>query len=113
MSIKWTKKELDKLVRLYGEGLTYAEISRRFGGKRSPEAIRRKKQRLGLKPRTHKDIVDISGDECRWPIARNQHGVWIFCGKPTLRQEVSYCETHYLQSLPLWKRKEYHDKQNE
>lgn len=125
MSIKWSKAEVTKLKRLYAKGLTYAEISKKFDGERSPESIRSKKRRLKLKPRftntkPHKElktITNLDGNECRWPIKRHADGSWIFCANRKSPKSENYCYKHFMKSIPPSLQKLYgangSEKQNE
>lgn len=49
MSIPWKQPEIDTMLTLAQQGLTLNEISRRLGGKRSPDAVKYQMYMHGIK----------------------------------------------------------------
>lgn len=111
MTFKWTKENESKLLSLYGKGHTAKEIAAILGAP-SKNAIIGKMNRMRMPPKpkkerkarvrpakvvpittliestTHKDLLSIRKNECRWPVEDN-----LFCASITKEGDV-YCETH-------------------
>lgn len=111
----WSVEDDMKLRRMIAVGSSYAAIGEAMG--RSDASVRRRAAHLGcrsnaVKPkavkiipfpmifRPRKDeqpiegptLVDLSSDQCRWPIGVNEWDEHVFCGCPKAGQ--SYCAEH-------------------
>jgi GcrA cell cycle regulator len=109
--IGWNDEKINRLKKLWAEGLTTGEIGKRLGV--SKNAVVGKAHRLELKGRpspikrpprtaeTHKKppetrvftLTDLSSQTCRWPIGDPKHEDFRFCGKP-VQAAKPYCSEH-------------------
>ncbi len=111
--MSWNDEKINRLKRLWQEGLTTGEIGKRLGV--SKNAVVGKAHRLELKGRpspikrptraaaettTKKapevrvfTLTDLSSQTCRWPIGDPKHEDFRFCGKPVIAGKP-YCGEH-------------------
>jgi GcrA cell cycle regulator len=106
----WNDEKINRLKKLWSEGLTTGEIGKRLSV--SKNAVVGKAHRLGLKGRpspikrparaaeTKKPaevkvftLTDLSSQTCRWPIGDPKHEDFRFCGKPVIAGKP-YCGEH-------------------
>lgn len=114
----WNDEKIQRLKKLWSEGLTTGEIGKRLGV--SKNAVVGKAHRLGLKgrpsPIKRQDVkapvakkvetriftlVDLSAQTCRWPIGDPKHEDFRFCGKgvsPGKPYCAEHCATAYVGS---------------
>ncbi len=105
----WNDEKIQRLKKLWSEGLTTGEIGKRLGV--SKNAVVGKAHRLGLKGRPSPikrqpnkpvevkketrifTLTDLSAQTCRWPIGDPKHEDFRFCGKP-VHPGKPYCGEH-------------------
>ena len=114
----WTPERIEEVTRLWGEGLTTAEIGKivgvsknavvgkahRLGLPSRPSPIRRSrsnsatvKARTQIKPQekiVQKVAISTSGASCMWPHGHPGEPGFHFCGSPSIVNK-SYCPKHY------------------
>lgn len=108
-SAMWNDEKIQRLKKLWSEGLTTGEIGKRLGV--SKNAVVGKAHRLGLKGRPSPikrqpnkpveakketrvfTLTDLSAQTCRWPIGDPKHEDFRFCGKPVFPGKP-YCAEH-------------------
>jgi GcrA cell cycle regulator len=100
----WTKQKVDKLTKLWEQGVSAREISNKLGGV-SRNAVIGKANRLGLSKKAvntkekiealHIDVnslvPNMSG--CKWPIGHPGEEDFYFCGKEVIPGKP-YCGEH-------------------
>jgi GcrA cell cycle regulator len=113
--MSWNDEKINRLKKLWQEGLTTGEIGKRLAI--SKNAVVGKAHRLGLKgrpspikrptkaaaessPAAKKQpevkvftLTDLSSQTCRWPIGDPKHEDFRFCGKPVVAGKP-YCGEH-------------------
>ncbi len=105
----WSEEKIQRLKKLWSEGLTTGEIGKRIGV--SKNAVVGKAHRLGLKGRPSPikrpdraapakkeplkifTLTDLSAQTCRWPIGDPKHEDFRFCGRPVIIGKP-YCGEH-------------------
>jgi GcrA cell cycle regulator len=111
----WTDEKINRLKRLWSEGLTTAAIGNRLGV--SKNAVVGKVHRLELdgRPSPLKQqqkvtevketmpriftLTDMSSQTCRWPSGDPQHADFRFCGRKVTQGKpycVEHCDVAYL-----------------
>lgn len=127
--MNWTEDSVSKLKKLYEDGLTYMEIADELettkgcvSGKLSRLKLVSKTTRkrsivinkernksklteelLNLKGMTHKNILELKKDECRYP-TKEKNDKFAFCGRHA--ENGVYCKEHNaLCRRPVPKRK--------
>jgi GcrA cell cycle regulator len=117
--MSWNDEKINRLKKLWQEGLTTGEIGKRLGI--SKNAVVGKAHRLGLKGRPSPikrparapveikkqpevkvfTLTDLSSQTCRWPIGDPKHEDFRFCGKPVVAGKpycAEHCATAYVGS---------------
>ena len=109
--MSWNDEKINRLKKLWAEGLTTGEIGKRLGI--SKNAVVGKAHRLGLKgrpspikrptratpePKKQQEVrvftlTDLSSQTYRWPIGDPKHEDFRFCGKPVYPSQP-YCLEH-------------------
>jgi len=106
----WNDEKINRLKKLWSEGLTTGEIGKRLSV--SKNAVVGKAHRLGLKGRPSPikrparaveakkpadvkvfTLTDLSSQTCRWPIGDPKHEDFRFCGKSVVPGKP-YCSEH-------------------
>jgi GcrA cell cycle regulator len=106
----WNDEKINRLKKLWSEGLTTGEIGKRLSV--SKNAVVGKAHRLGLKGRPSPikrparaveakkpvevkvfTLTDLSSQTCRWPIGDPKHEDFRFCGKAVVPGKP-YCSEH-------------------
>ena len=111
----WTYERIEKLKKLWEEGLTASRIAAELGdvtrnaviGKahrlglsgrmasKSPSSgisiIRKKKIHIPMNPTP---FLEIKDGLCRWPIGEPENSDFRFCGRTT-NEGFVYCQTHH------------------
>jgi GcrA cell cycle regulator len=94
----WTPERMARLVQLWEEGVTTAEIGRRIGVTKN--AVIGKVHRIGLVPRVVKEappprrnVFDFTGPVCMWPVGHPTDNDFHFCGGRPVAGKP-YCEHH-------------------
>jgi GcrA cell cycle regulator len=94
----WTPERIQRLVELWEEGVTTAEIGRRIGVTKN--AVIGKVHRIGLVPRVVKElppprrnVFDFTGAVCMWPIGHPTDDDFRFCGGSPIAGKP-YCAHH-------------------
>ena len=112
----WTKTKVEKLSKLWGQGVSARDIAEKLGDV-SRNAVIGKANRLGLskklsvEDKTVKKEVSASTlvpnmNGCKWPIGHPGDDDFYFCGKPTIPGKP-YCGEH---CLIAYRRKDSHQK---
>ena len=98
VEVTWTPERIERLVALWEEGVTTAEIGRRIGVTKN--AVIGKVHRIGLVPRVVKEtppprrnVFDFAGPVCMWPIGHPTDDNFHFCGGPPVAGKP-YCANH-------------------
>lgn len=112
----WTKSKVEKLSKLWGQGISARDIAERLG-EISRNAVIGKANRLGLSKKliTQEKVIkknidvsslvaDMSG--CKWPIGHPGDNDFYFCGKPVIPGKP-YCGEH---CMTAYRRKDSHQK---
>ena len=94
MEPTWTAERIERLIELWEEGVTTAEIGRRIGVTKN--AVIGKVHRLGLVPRVvtekpapRRNVFEFNGPVCMWPIGHPGEEDFHFCGgRPVARQAL-------------------------
>ena len=94
----WTPERIEALTRLWEEGVTTAEIGRRIGVTKN--AVIGKVHRIGLTPRVitqkpppRRNVFDVTGPACMWPVGHPGEDDFHFCGEHPVAGKP-YCEHH-------------------
>ncbi len=94
----WTAERIERLVALWEEGVTTAEIGRRIGVTKN--AVIGKVHRIGLVPRVvtekpppRRNVFDFTGPICMWPIGHPSDDDFRFCGGRPIAGKP-YCAEH-------------------
>ena len=94
----WTPERMARLVALWEEGVTTAEIGRRIGVTKN--AVIGKVHRIGLVPRVvtdkpapRRNVFDFTGPVCMWPIGHPGEDDFHFCGGRPIAGKP-YCTEH-------------------
>jgi GcrA cell cycle regulator len=94
----WTPERIARLIELWEEGVTTAEIGRRIGVTKN--AVIGKVHRIGLVPRVVKEappprrnVFEFTGPACMWPIGHPDDEDFHFCGDQPLAGKP-YCAHH-------------------
>ena len=101
----WTKTKVEKLSKLWGQGVSARDIAEKLGDI-SRNAVIGKANRLGLskkfasEDKTIKKEISASSlvpnmNGCKWPIGHPGDSDFYFCGKPTIPGKP-YCGEHCL-----------------
>ena len=113
----WTKQKVDKLTKLWEQGVSAREIANKLG-EVSRNAVIGKANRLGLSKKaenTEKKIealhIDVNSlvpnmSGCKWPIGHPGDKDFYFCGKEVIPGKP-YCGEH---CLVAYRRKDSHQK---
>jgi GcrA cell cycle regulator len=112
----WTKTKVEKLSRLWGQGVSARSIAEKLGDI-SRNAVIGKANRLGLskklsvEDKTIKKEISASSlvpkmNGCKWPIGHPGDDDFYFCGKPVIPGKP-YCGEH---CLVAYRRKDSHQK---
>jgi GcrA cell cycle regulator len=112
----WTKIKVEKLSKLWGQGVSARDIAEKLGDI-SRNAVIGKANRLGLSKKLSSEdktikkeisasslVPDMSG--CKWPIGHPGDNDFYFCGKPVIPGKP-YCGEH---CLVAYRRKDSHHK---
>ena len=112
----WTKTKVEKLSKLWGQGVSARDIAEKLGNI-SRNAVIGKANRLGLSKKLSSEdkkikkeisasslVHNMSG--CKWPIGHPGDNDFSFCGKPTIPGKP-YCGEH---CLIAYRRKDSHQK---
>ena len=112
----WTKTKVEKLSRLWGQGVSAREIAESLGDI-SRNAVIGKANRLGLSKKLSSGnkiikkkisaaslVPNMIG--CKWPIGHPGDDDFYFCGKPVIPGKP-YCGEH---CLIAYRRKDSHQK---
>ena len=112
----WTKTKVEKLSKLWGQGVSARDIAENLGNI-SRNAVIGKANRLGLSKKLSSEnktikkkisasllVPNMSG--CKWPIGHPGDSVFYFCGYPTIPGQP-YCGEH---CLIAYRRKDSHQK---
>ena len=98
METSWTQERIDRLIQLWEEGITTAEIGRALGITKN--AVIGKVHRLSLVPRVvpqkpppRRNVFDFNGPSCLWPFGHPDQENFHFCGGRPLPGKP-YCATH-------------------
>src|SRR5258708_8765354 len=85
VELTWTPERIERLIALWEEGVTTAEIGRRIGVTKN--AVIGKVHRIGLIPRVVKEappprrnVFDFAGPVCMWPVGHPTADDFHFCG---------------------------------
>jgi GcrA cell cycle regulator len=100
MDMAWTDERVDRLRKLWSQGLTASEIARTIGGV-SRNAVIGKAHRLALPPRPspirrdepHSVAPAPAGHSCMWPLGDPREQGFKFCGRPAAAGRP-YCAEH-------------------
>lgn len=96
--MEWTEERVDKLKRLWEEGLSASQIAEQLG-EVTRNAVIGKAHRLGLSSRPspikriNDPIVGAPERMCQWPIVNPRDPGFHFCGKPAAADRP-YCDHH-------------------
>ena len=101
----WTKTKVEKLSKLWGQGVSARDIATKLGDI-SRNAVIGKANRLGLskklssEDKTIKKEINASSlvpnmNGCKWPIGHPGDNDFYFCGKPVIPGKP-YCGEHCL-----------------
>ena len=112
----WTKTKVEKLSKLWGQGVSARSIAEKLGDI-SRNAVIGKANRLGLskklsfEDKTIKKEISASSlvpkmNGCKWPIGHPGDDDFYFCGKPVIPGKP-YCGEH---CLIAYRRKDSHQK---
>ena len=112
----WTKTKVERLSKLWGQGVSARDIAEKLGDI-SRNAVIGKANRLGLskklasEDKTIKKEISASSlvpnmNGCKWPIGHPGDSDFYFCGKPTIPGKP-YCGEH---CLVAYRRKDSHQK---
>ena len=112
----WTKTKVEKLSKLWGQGVSARDIAANLGDI-SRNAVIGKANRLGLSKKissmdkTIKKEINASSlvpnmNGCKWPIGHPGDNDFYFCGKPVIPGKP-YCGEH---CLVAYRRKDSHQK---
>jgi GcrA cell cycle regulator len=112
----WTKTLVEKLSKLWGQGVSARDIATKLGDI-SRNAVIGKANRLGLskklssEDKTIKKEINASSlvpnmNGCKWPIGHPGDNDFYFCGKPVIPGKP-YCGEH---CLVAYRRKDSHQK---
>ena len=112
----WTKTKVEKLSKLWGQGVSARDIATKLGDI-SRNAVIGKANRLGLskklssEDKTIKKEINASSlvpnmNGCKWPIGHPGDNDFYFCGKPVIPGKP-YCGEH---CLVAYRRKDSHQK---
>ena len=112
----WTKAKVEKLSKMWCQGVSARDIAEKLGNI-SRNAVIGKANRLGLsKKKTPENkiiskeinasslVPDMSG--CKWPIGHPGDNDFYFCGKPVIPGKP-YCGEH---CIIAYRRKDSHQK---
>jgi len=98
VELTWTPERIERLIALWEEGVTTAEIGRRIGVTKN--AVIGKVHRIGLVPRVVKEappprrnVFDFAGPVCMWPIGHPSDDDFHFCGGAPIAGKP-YCAHH-------------------
>ncbi len=114
MAIVWSEDRVEKLRKLWADGLTTGEIGKRLGVSKNsvvgkahrlnlesrPSPIRRsakKIEKAKKKPTVYK-LADLTSQTCRWPFGDPTDDNFHFCGLPVF-QSKPYCLDHCAQAF--------------
>lgn len=113
----WTEDRIEKLKKLWDDGLSASQIAKELGEGVTRNAVIGKAHRLGLKSRpspvktdTEKKkaapkpaarasdkklvtLLDLNDRMCKWPIGHPGDADFHFCGKPS-EPGMPYCARH-------------------
>lgn len=113
----WTDERIDKLKKLWDDGLSASQIAKELGEGVTRNAVIGKAHRLGLKSRpspvkADKDkkkaapkrvpkksdkqlvtLLDLTDRMCKWPIGHPGDADFHFCGKAS-EAGMPYCASH-------------------
>ena len=98
LTMEWTEARVDKLKRLWEDGLSASQIADHLGNV-TRNAVIGKAHRLGLSSRpspikrTNHPIVGAPERMCQWPIGNPRDPSFHFCGKPAA-PDRPYCDEH-------------------
>ena len=112
----WTKSKVEKLSKLWGQGVSARDIAEKLGDV-SRNAVIGKANRLGLSKKLSSEDKTIkkeisaaslvpSMNGCKWPIGHPGDNDFYFCGKPVIPGKP-YCGEH---CLIAYRRKDSHQK---
>ena len=112
----WTKSKVEKLSKLWGQGVSARDIAEKLGDV-SRNAVIGKANRLGLSKKLSSENKTIkkeisasslvpSMNGCKWPIGHPGDNDFYFCSKPTIPGKP-YCGEH---CLIAYRRKDSHQK---
>ena len=94
----WTPERIERLIALWEEGVTTAEIGRRIGVTKN--AVIGKVHRIGLVPRVvtekpapRRNVFEFTGPACMWPIGHPGEDDFHFCGETPVAGKP-YCADH-------------------
>ena len=98
MEATWTDERIERLTRLWDEGVTTAEIGRMLGITKN--AVIGKVHRIGLvqrnptaKPEPRRNVFEFSGPSCMWPFGHQNDDNFHFCGARPVPGRP-YCADH-------------------
>ena len=112
----WTKTKVEKLSKLWGQGVSARDIAANLGDI-SRNAVIGKANRLGLSKKLSSEDKTIKKEinaaslvpnmnGCKWPIGHPGDNDFYFCGKPVIPGKP-YCGEH---CLIAYRRKDSHQK---
>ena len=112
----WTKTKVEKLSKLWGQGVSARDIATKLGDI-SRNAVIGKANRLGLSKKLSSEDKTIKKEinaaslvpnmnGCKWPIGHPGDNDFYFCGKPVIPGKP-YCGEHCLNA---YRRKDSHQK---
>ena len=112
----WTKTKVEKLSKLWGQGVSARDIAEKLGDV-SRNAVIGKANRLGLSKKLSSEDKTIKKEinaaslvpnmnGCKWPIGHPGDNDFYFCGKPVIPGKP-YCGEH---CLIAYRRKDSHQK---
>ena len=112
----WTKTKVEKLSKLWGQGVSARDIATKLGDI-SRNAVIGKTNRLGLSKKLSSEDKTIKKEinaaslvpnmnGCKWPIGHPGDNDFYFCGKPVIPGKP-YCGEH---CLIAYRRKDSHQK---
>ena len=101
----WTKTKVEKLSKLWGQGVSARDIATKLGDI-SRNAVIGKANRLGLSKKLSSEDKTIKKEinaaslvpnmnGCKWPIGHPDEKTFYFCGRSSLK-DFSYCKLHLL-----------------
>ena len=120
--MNWTDQKVNKLKRLWEQGMIATEIAKIFGT--SKNSIIGKANRLKCNPRKQGGIrrkqsqnvfkenpkitpiielenptllINLTNNQCKFPLWKNSNEPQLFCGR-THWDKSSYCKMHYVES---------------